>query len=121
MGNLQGTSFGLYLKRYVIAVVMTWLLIPSIIQAEPLDLFCIAENRGPWPGIAQLPKKEVARRMFMEVDENGDFVIRHGNVSLILAYNTPDDDQRLPDYAHELQPRVCAAINGMSVKIGFMF
>jgi hypothetical protein len=59
--------------------------------------------------------------MFMEVDENGDFVVRHGNVSVIVAYYTPSDEQRQPDYPRGLQPRECTAVNGMSVKIGFTF
>ena len=100
---------------------MALLLAPSVIRAEALDLFYIVENERLWSETSLLPAKEVARKMFMEVDENGDFVIRHRNVSVILAYYTPDDDQRQPDYRHGLQPRECAAVNGMSIKIAFTF
>lgn len=90
--------------------------------AESLNLLYTVEKDGVRYGTAPAAaRKNTEQRMFLEVNENGDVVIRHANVSLILAYNTPDDGQVLQDHIRDLQPRECAAPNGFNFKMVFSF
>ena len=91
--------------------------------AESLNLFYTVEKEvsrfGTAPAVPRTHAKQ--RSSFLDVDQNGDVVIRHDNVSLVLAYNTPDDGQAPQDRSRDLQPRECAAPNGFNFKVRFPF
>jgi len=108
-----------------IILVLLHLLIPAVGSAESLKLFYKLAP-GCDLDLHPLPrhnaKNESVHRMFLEMDENGDVVIRHANVTLTMAYNSRDDVIRSQDrVAMDLQPRDCSMMSGVSFKMGFSF
>jgi hypothetical protein len=122
MAVVSRKALGLPLRRLAAMTAIAVFLAPSLIHAESLNLFYAVDNESILAWTSNIsPKKEASHRKLMEMDENGDFVIRNGNVSLLLAYNTPDDERILADHSRDLKPRECAALNGMSFKVAFTF
>ncbi len=106
-------------------LVLLHLLIPAVGSAETLKLFYklapdCDQDLHPLP--RQIAKKEPVHHMFLEVNENGDVVMHHANVTITMAYNSPDDVIRSQDrVAMDLQPRDCSMMSGISLKMGFSF
>jgi hypothetical protein len=122
MKSLQGKPFGGSYRKRIIMTMMAIMCIvaPSVTQAEYL-MFHAIKSQALLCIDSVLPKKEAVAARFLIVDQNGDFVIRHRNTTVVLAYNPTNDGGGALNYTHELRPRESAAANGMIVKIGFSF
>jgi hypothetical protein len=120
MTGLLVKPFSSLLKSLILFLALLPIACPAC--AETLNLFYTVEKDGVRYDTAPAAiRKNTARRMFLELNEYGDVVIKHDDVTLVLAYNTPDDFQGLRDRMRALQPRECAAVNGFSFKMSVPF
>lgn len=110
------------LKRTIFIVVLGLLLSPAAIYAESLKLLYAvdAEALRSVPVVKAI-KKPAEQRALIGVDESGDVVIRSGNVSLIMAYNSADYVHRYQDRARDIQPPERPLMNGISLTICCLF
>jgi hypothetical protein len=55
------------------------------------------------------------------INENGDLMIRRSDISLIVAYNPPNDIIDNQDWIKIAQRFNCPAISGISLKLRLLF
>jgi len=122
MNCLRTKPIGSVLKRLILIVVLSLLLSPAAVYAESLKLLYAvdAEAHRSIPAVKAV-KKTAEQRGLIGVDERGDVVLRSGNVSLIMAYNSADDVQRFQDRARGIQPIERPLMNGISLTICCVF
>ena len=122
MECLRTKPIGPVLKRAMLTVALGLLLNPAAIYAESLNLFYAADKEALKPvTIGKINKKPAELLPFLGVDKGGDIVVRSGNVSLIMAYNSADDVHRLQDRVRDIQPLERPLINGISLTICCLF
>lgn len=122
MDYLRTKPIGSAFRRTVFIVVLGLLLSPAAIYAESLNLFCVVDKEAIKSGtVGKVNKKTAALLPFLSVDKGGDVVIRSGNVSLVMAYNSADDVHRFQDRARDIQPPERPLMNGVSLTICCLF
>ena len=106
----------------MLMVVLGLLLCPAVIYAESLKLFYTVDKVALKPGtVSKINKKPAELLPFLGVDKGGDVVIRNGNVSLVMAYNSADDVHRFQDRVRDIQPLERPIMNGISLTICCVF
>ena len=122
MDCLRTKPIGSVLKRTMLMVVLGLLLCPAVIYAESLKLFYTVDKVALKPGtVSKINKKPAELLPFLGVDKGGDVVIRNGNVSLVMAYNSADDVHRFQDRVRDIQPLERPIMNGISLTICCVF
>ncbi|OGR25783.1 MAG: hypothetical protein A2X83_02315 [Desulfuromonadales bacterium GWD2_54_10] len=122
MDCLRTKPIGSVLKRTMLMVVLGLLLCPAAIYAESLKLFYTVDKDALKPGtVSKINKKPAELLPFLGVDKGGDVVIRNGNVSLVMAYNSADDVHRFQDRVRDIQPLERPIMNGISLTICCVF
>jgi hypothetical protein len=109
---------GSVLKRLMIIVVPGFLLSPAACYAESLKLsYALVKENFTSAAVVREVKKPAEQRSFLSMDENGDVVLRSGNISLVVAYNSADDVQRYQDRPRDTQPLERPLMNGISLRL----
>ena len=122
MNYLRTKPIGSVLKRSMFIVVLGLLLSSGAVYAESLKLlYAVDADALKTAAVAKAIKKPVEYQGVIGVDENGDVVIRSGNVSMIMAYNSTGDVQRFQDRARGLQPMERPLMNGISLTLCCLF
>jgi len=121
MAYLWPKPVGPVLKYTMLIVVTVLLLYPAAVHAESLNLFYAADKDVIKHGTASKTNKNPAEFLpFLGVDK-GDVVIRSGNVSLVMAYNSADDVHRFQDRVRDIQPLERPLMNGISLTFCCLF
>lgn len=107
-------SFTKLLPFVAAAVLMT----PTASKAELLLLLREAADSRPVP---EITLKTVKRAVDICLDENGDLVMKRGNVSLTMAYRPPDEFIEPQERIRIVQRQDCPAISGISLKVSLLF
>ena len=119
MPDFEMRSIGSCIKQLIPVVVLTLLfMVPSASNAE-LQLV-LHNDVGTYP-VPEIVRQAVKRPMDVSINENGDLVIRHRDVSLTVAYSPPDEFIEPQERLRIAQRQDCPAISGLSLKIGFPF
>src|SRR5689334_4273222 len=107
-----------FIKKGAVLALLALMLVPLKARAEEsLQMFLMAEDDSLLSGLAPGKiKRAPERRLFLEVDEHGDVVMKRGNLSMILAYNGQEDVQRSQERGHDLLPQDAPLMGGFSVK-----
>jgi len=122
MKSLRTKPIGSVLKHSLFIVALGLLLSPGAVRAEPLKLlYAVDADALKSAAVDKTIKKPVEYQGLVSVDENGDVVVRNGNVSMIMAYNSTEDVQRFHDRARGLQPIERPLMNGISLTICCLF
>lgn len=122
MGCKRKNLIETVVKRAMFMAVCGLLFSPAAIYAESLKLYYAAkiESLRSEPAV-KTPKKPAELLPFLGVEKGGDVVIRTGNVSLVMAYNSADDVHRFMDRARDIQPLERPLLNGVSITICCLF
>ena len=122
MDYLRTKPIGSVLKRTMLTVALGLLLSPAAIYAESLDLIYFVDKEAlKAETVSKGTKNHMELLPFLSVDKGGDVVVRSGNVSLIMAYNSADDVHRLQDRVRDIQPLERPLMNGISLTICCLF
>jgi hypothetical protein len=92
--------------------------IPSIACADPFLMLHYQGERYP---ALETRKQKIQRSVKVGINENGDLIIRRSDISLIVAYNPPNDIIDNQDRIKIAQRYNCPAISGISLKICLLF
>lgn len=117
MSGSERRSFGSLLKQFTPIIALLILLAPSVVIADP---FLMLHNEGNVP-IHEAERPSIRKALSIGLNENGDLVIRHSDVSLIMAYNPPNDIVTPQERIRNAQRQDNPAINGISLKISLLF
>lgn len=118
MSDFESRTIGSFLKRLIPVVALAIFTAPSASYAEPLLLLHNEVWSLPVPEIA---RKTVKPPLNICLDEKGDLVIRHSDVSLALAY-TPSNVVFEPQERLTIAQRmVCPTTGGIFLKVSFLF
>ncbi len=91
---------------------------PSITNAGSLLLLLHHDVVAPPP---VTPRQTPKRSTDIGLNENGDLVIQQQDVSLTMAYSPPDDIVNPQERIRMIQRQNCPSINGISLKVSFLF
>ena len=106
------------LKHVLAVLAVALLMAPSITNAESLLLLHDAGGSHPVPEVAL---QTVKRLVDICLNENGDLVIRRGDVSLTMGYTPPDEVVEPQERIKIVQRQNCPSLSGISVKVSFLF
>jgi hypothetical protein len=118
MRHSERKTLGSLLKQLIPVITLAFFMAPSAIHAEPLLLLHNADHNYLVPETAQ---KAVKRPVDVGLNTNGDLVIRCSNVLFTLAHSPHNEIIEPQERARILQRQEYPSINGMSVKISFLF
>jgi len=111
-------TFSKWLKQFAPLVSLTILLLPAMACA---DSFLMLHNGKDTSPSHETAKQTIKRSVTVGLNENGDLMIRHSDISLVMAYNPPND---IVDYQERIkiaQRQDCPTINGISLKVSLLF
>lgn len=117
MSGSERRTFCSLLKQLTPIISLLILLAPSVVFADPILML---HNEGNFP-IQGAVKQSSKKASTVGLNANGDLVIRHSDVSLIMAYNPPNDIVDPQERIRNAQRLDCPTINGVSLKISFLF
>lgn len=123
------------MKSAVVLAGLMLFLAPGVANADPLQLFLLVQKeslpsmvRPEEKDPVQLPmliperiKKEPEQRLFLEVDEHGEVVMRQGRVSVILGYNSTEDAQKSQERVRDMQQSEAPLLSGFCIKLSLLF
>ena len=115
MSGSEKKTYGLLL---IPIIALTIFLAPSMACSDP---FLILHKDGIISPARESGKQAIKRSLTVGLNENGDLTVRRSDVSLILAYNPPND---IIDYQERIriaQRQDCPAISGISFKVSLLF
>lgn len=91
---------------------------PTVSHAEKIPLMLEPADRRPVP---EITLHTVKRTMDVGLNENGDLMIKRGDVALIMAYNPPEGFIEPQERIRIAQRQDCPSISGISLKASFLF
>jgi len=94
------------------------LMTPSLVSADQLLLMYNSVIRPP---VLEADRQTIKRPVDMSLNENGDLVIRRGDVSLTVAYSPPDEVIEPQERIRIAQRQNCPSMSGISLKVSFLF
>lgn len=119
MSNSERRSFGSLLTQFSATIVMLLLVsAPALSWAEPLLLLHSDVQLPPLPAAAV---QDAQRSVTVGLNENGDLIVRHRGLSLVVAYNPPNDIIDPMERIRIAQRQECPAISGISLKVSLLF
>jgi hypothetical protein len=104
-----------FFKSLIIFVLASLIFAAPPAQAEPL-LQLYKET-----DILKLETVRLAVKRHSVLSDTGDLVIRSGGISMTVAYNAPIDTFELRKSSRTVEREDCPSINGISLKVAFMF
>ena len=118
MSSLPGNSLVPLLKRYVPFVLILLSLVVTPAMAEQhFQWHPETNNQQPlntvWLNIKQ--------QAVIGLNHNGDMVIRHGDISLTLAYNPANEMMKRQENILVSQSQDSPSLSGLSIMVAFMF
>jgi len=99
---------------FVLVILMT----PSLVNADQLLLMY---NPVVKPSVRELGRQTIKPPVDMSLNENGDLVLRRGDVSLTVAYSPPDEVVEPQERIRIAQRQNCPPLSGISIKVSFLF
>jgi len=119
MSDSEKRLFGSSLDRFIASIVMlTFYLTPALSYADPFLLLQHDAGRPP----AAIAVKDIARpSVTIGLNEHGDLAIRHSDVSLIVAYNPPNNIVDHQERIRIAQRQESPAISGISLTVNLLF
>ena len=118
MSGSERRSFGSLLKQSTPIIALSILLAPSMAFADP---FLMSHNEGGISPPQETGRQTIKRSVTVGLNENGDLMIRHSDVSLIVAYNHPNDIIGHQEWIRIVQRQDYPAISGISLKVSLLF
>lgn len=115
MSGSEKRSHGLLL---ISIIALTIFLAPSMACSDPFLM--LHTDRGLSPAI-ETGRRITNPSVMVGLNENGDLTIRHSDVSLVLAYNPPNDIIDYQERIRIVQRQDCPAISGISLKVSLLF
>jgi hypothetical protein len=117
MSDAFGRLFGSFLQQLVFVVTVAILVAPQVVSAEPL-LLLFNDNPGQRQEVI---RKSAKQSTLLGLNKNGDMEIRHGGISLIVAYNPPNEIVEPQERLRIAQSQDSPNINGISLRVNFSF
>lgn len=111
-------TIGSFIKQLIPVFAITLIMAPFVSYAEPLLLLHYEVSSYPVP---EITRQVVKRPVDFSLNENGDLVIRHRDVSFTMAYSPPDEVIKPQERIRIAQRQDCPSISGISLKISFLF
>jgi hypothetical protein len=114
MSDSERRSFGSFLPLVALIIFLA----PLLAFADP---FLMLRNERSISPASETGRQAIKRSVTVGLNENGDLMIRHSDVSLILAYNPPND---IIDYQERIRiarRQDCPTISGISLKVSLLF
>jgi len=106
------------LKRSLLLILPLFSLLASPALAEPLLLL---NNGWNYTRRIDLTRLKMKQQDGVCLNENGDLVIRNGDISLTLAYNPVKDMLEPQKGADKTRKEDNSSISGISIKLAFLF
>jgi hypothetical protein len=123
MSDAFGRLFEMVAQKLFVVLMLALLLAPEIVFAEQL-LFLYNEDLGQLNRLSQRQefiRKSAQRSTSLGLNKNGDMEIRHGDVSLVMAYNAPNEIVEPQERVRIAQRQEIPNINGVSLRVNFQF
>lgn len=118
MSVFERKTIGPLRKLLLPAVSVAIFMASSAANAEQLPWSLNAANIHPVP---EITLQTVKRTVDVCLNENGDLMVRRGDISLTMAYNPPEEFIEPQERIRIVQRQNCPAIVGISLKVSFMF
>ena len=115
MSDSERRLFGI-LFTPVIALTIFWA--PLMAFADP---FLMLHNEASISPSHETGRQAIKRSVTVGLNDNGDLMIRHSDVSLVMAYNPPNDIISYQERIRIAQRQDCPAISGISLKVSLLF
>jgi len=111
-------TFSNWLKQFAPLVSLTILLLPAMACA---DSFLMLHNGKDTSPSHETAKQTIKRSVTVGLNENGDLMIRPSDISLVMAYNPPNDIVNYQERNKIATRPDCPTINGISLKVSLLF
>jgi len=118
MSDSEKRSCASFLTLLFTIIALAILPTPSIARAEP---FLILHNEGIASPAYETVRPAIKHSVTVGLNDNGDLMLRHKDVSLILAYNPPNDIIEPQERLRIAQRQDSPAISGISLKVTVLF
>lgn len=118
MSDSESRSSILHLKQFIPTIALITLLVPALASADP---YLLLQNDGSHSPAQETAVQSIKRPMTVGINENGDLMIRHKDLSLILAYNPPPTTIDHQERIRIAQRSDSPAISGISFKVSMVF
>lgn len=119
MADSEMRTIGSCIKKLISVLALTLCIAPSASAAESLLL--LLHNEADNNFVPEIVRQTVKRPVDFSLNENGDLVMRHRDISLTLAYSPPNDVIEPQEQLRIAQRQDCPSISGISLKISFLF
>lgn len=111
-----------YLTSFIKTFIATCLTILFLaVQPAFAEPFLYLNNRAREFKIPEVVRLNVKRHPIAGINSNGDFIIRCGDISLTIAYNPFSDRIEPQQRTSVFEKESPTSINGISLKVAFMF
>jgi len=118
MSGSRKKFFGPFPKLLTLILALATLLAPQVACSETLLLLLNADMASL---ARETMPKSAKRQTTVGLNENGDLVLRNGDISLTLAYNPPDEIKEPQERIRLAQKQETPAINGISFRVSMLF
>jgi hypothetical protein len=119
MSDSESRSFGSILRKFAPTITLAVFLVPTTACSDP---FLILHNDGtPFPTYETTRLQTSKSAVTFGLNDNGDLMIRHNDLSLIVAYNPSDTATDHQERIRIAQKQDIPAINGISLKVSLLF
>jgi len=109
--------FGSFQQQLFFIITPAILLASQVVFAEPL-LLLYNNNPSQWQEVIH---KSAKASTFLGLNKNGDMEVRHGDVSLIVAYNPQNEIVEPQERLRLAQRQEIPAVTGISLRVNFLF
>lgn len=119
MAALQRRMIGPYLNRVTMIVAATFLLVPQVAFSEKINLLPVVATGNPE---AKQVEKAKGKRLALGADDDGNVMIRYGEVSLTMVYCPDESASAFKERAGLIPPvKESVGLGEVSCKVGFTF
>ncbi|MDA8430044.1 MAG: hypothetical protein M0T70_12390 [Geobacteraceae bacterium] len=118
MSDSESRSYDSLLRKFIRTTALIILLAPAPACADP---FLRLHNEGLLYPAHEIGGQTIKRSVTVGLNENGDLMIRHSDLSLIVAYNSPTDAIDQQERIRIAQRQDLPVINGISFKVSLLF
>lgn len=107
-----------YALLFVSIIALIIFIAPSIACSDQILMLHTDSCLSPAP---EAVKNTTKRSLSIGLNENGDLMMSHRDVSLIMAYNPPSEVIDQQERIKNVQKQDCPSISGISLKVSFLF
>ena len=118
MSDSESRPYDSLLRRFIHATALIILLAPALACADP---YLMLHNEGILYPAHEIGGQAIKHSVTVGLNENGDLMIRHSDLSLIVAYNSPNDVIDQQERIRIAQRQDLPVINGISLKVSLLF